>query len=812
MAARNELEILLRAKADTDAAFGQAIKGIRSIETETKDATKKASGFMKGLEDSITNMGGSWVKAGIGVAAGAKAFELVTTGAVDAAKAIAALAGKAEAWSNVAAATGLGVVQVQKLQSFMEDAGFEAGDLESAMRKLQTEIASGGAAMAAFGIDVRKFKDMQPEEQLRAMAAAIMAIENPTARAAAAVAAFGKGGAKQLAALAGIAEGLDKTMEAFSAAEVKHLAEIDTALDKAARAWEDWKKRATYSILKVGEAIFNAAAMRSQAGPSRYAGYGDYLSSTSSPAAPPVAIMTPAERKAAAEKAAAAQATIDKLIYDSRLRARKEFLDRELADVDRHNKELLAKQLEEYRAETDASKDRYQRRIEYERAFYEIAKRLQQEQHDANIRATEDFGRLGDAIAAAGDAFGSGFLSNFGRAIGLFSQISVQAQNATTNMQKATVAIGATASAFQSKSVMQGAGAGAAAGSMFGPWGAAIGAIAGGILGALGKAKSLREELAKMNQSRDAFLKAAGGVDVLREKLGEASYALNALLDVKKPQDFQKAMEELQRVLDLQNEAAQALDDAMQRYGITIEQLGPKFAQQKLDEQFAQIFKDWEVLSAAGADHLLLLAQMGPAINEYVQRALAAGATIPDAMRPILQQMIDQGLLLDENGKAYTSIEEAGIHFAQTVTDAIAGLIKKITDLVNALLGIQPAIDGIHTPGSGNPPPPNTNPGAPGREGNPDYAHGGVVLPFVRRFASGGVVRPPGMVVPGIGQVGEGGEAEVVSPVKALFREVGKAAAQAAREASGGGVQHIHVHVDGRELMDVVNDRKRRGF
>jgi hypothetical protein len=49
---------------------------------------------------------------------------------------------------------------------------------------------------------------------------------------------------------------------------------------------------------------------------------------------------------------------------------------------------------------------------------------------------------------------------------------------------------------------------------------------------------------------------------------------------------------------------------------------------------------------------------------------------------------------------------------------------------------------------------------------------------------------------------------EVVAPVKALFAEVGKAAAAAA----GGGTIHVHLHLDGREIADVVVKRNKAGL
>lgn len=223
------------------------------------------------------------------------------------------------------------------------------------------------------------------------------------------------------------------------------------------------------------------------------------------------------------------------------------------------------------------------------------------------------------------------------------------------------------------------------AGKIFGP----LGEIGGQILGSLaGKLidKLFSSEGKKVNDLRDQFISAAGGLDVLRQKAFDAGMTLDKLLAAKKVKDFEAAMRELQSAFDLQAEAQRKLQEAIDRYKFTIEELGPTMARQKLDEMAAQLIQDYALLSAAGVNHNAIIARMGPNINEYVQAALRAGSAIPEAMRPILQAMIDQGLLLDANGNAYKSLEDVGVSFAQTMTEQFKTLMEKITALINALL------------------------------------------------------------------------------------------------------------------------------
>jgi len=55
--------------------------------------------------------------------------------------------------------------------------------------------------------------------------------------------------------------------------------------------------------------------------------------------------------------------------------------------------------------------------------------------------------------------------------------------------------------------------------------------------------------------------------------------------------------------------------------------------------------------------------------------------------------------------------------------------------------------------------------------------------------------------------VGEGGQAELVAPVKALAREIGAGLAA----ASGGGRQEFHFYLDGSPIFANVERRYRAG-
>jgi hypothetical protein len=234
-----------------------------------------------------------------------------------------------------------------------------------------------------------------------------------------------------------------------------------------------------------------------------------------------------------------------------------------------------------------------------------------------------------------------------------------------------------------------------------------LGTMLGGMLGDLGGklfGKLFGGEEKKVNDMRDAFFGAAGGFEALAIKLSKTGDQdlVKKIFDTKTVKDFEAAVKEAQHALDLQNLAQQKLNEAMQRYGISIEDMGSKFAQQKLDEQALQLWGDWELFNAALADSGAILTKMAPSMQEYIDTALKAGATIPENLRPIIEQMIALGLLTDESGAAFGSLEEAGLTFGAAVEDsmnAAADAVLELVSVIRQLYGLPPVNIPVTVPG-----------------------------------------------------------------------------------------------------------------
>ena len=231
-----------------------------------------------------------------------------------------------------------------------------------------------------------------------------------------------------------------------------------------------------------------------------------------------------------------------------------------------------------------------------------------------------------------------------------------------------------------------GKGLGDALGSLAGPLGSILGSLAGKALSGLGRALGIGGDpiIMQVNDLRDAFFEAQGGFVELQKKLvGLTSQDLvKKIFDAKTVDQFNAAVAEVNGLLGNQEAAQAALADATQRYGFTIEELGPAMQRQELDSQAGQLLQDFKLLTASGIDVGTVISKMGPNLLEFVNTSKAAGQAIPEAMRPMIDQLIASGQLVDENGNAFESAEAAGISFSQTMTEQFQTLIEKIDSFV----------------------------------------------------------------------------------------------------------------------------------
>ena len=128
----------------------------------------------------------------------------------------------ADASGKLATRLGMSVKSLQGLQMAATMAG--VGDLTPTLQKMSIILgqAAAGAkpateALAGIGLSIDDLAGMNPEEQFKAIAAAISAIPDPASRAAAAVKIFGKSGVELLPLLSQNLEEVQARMERLGA-------------------------------------------------------------------------------------------------------------------------------------------------------------------------------------------------------------------------------------------------------------------------------------------------------------------------------------------------------------------------------------------------------------------------------------------------------------------------------------------------------------------------------------------------------------------------------------------------------------------
>lgn len=248
----------------------------------------------------------------------------------------------------------------------------------------------------------------------------------------------------------------------------------------------------------------------------------------------------------------------------------------------------------------------------------------------------------------------------------------------------------------------------------------------------------------KVNDIRDEFLKAQGGANALYaqlEKIGRLDLWGPLMTGPGKIDAINLAIQNVGSAIDGYNEktllslqqedeARAKLQAAVERYGFTIDELGPKWAQQRLSERAQELIEDFTILTASGIETDTVIRKMADSIQEFVNTAKKTGGEVPEAMRPMLQRMVEMGLLLNENGEAYENLEETGLTFSMTMSEGFKGVIDKLDELIRRITGdLGTALNNIPSPTitvgvqydtPGAPPVPS--------HGNPQYDEDGVQL------------------------------------------------------------------------------------
>jgi len=627
----------------------------------------------------------------------------------------------ADALTKLEAKTGISIRGLQLLQAAAEDAGNTLEDITAAVTAGQNKMAGGDKAFReaaeSLGLSVRDLQALSPDDFFVAVSTALRTVDDPARQVALAMDLMGKAGVNALPTLK---RGFDDLYGAIIGPSPEAVKALDNVGDAAGRLWARLKAGATEALGKAADMI--------QRNPRGFV--MQYLYGISDPEE----VIREAERAARA-----VDPFIQKTLELNKAKqaapiaaplAKKDLIDAELANaqltrLEAEDRERRAKAKKATEDQDEAQKKLNQSLREYnnwlvEREFADVAEQMKRDAAATAVAAkeTEQFNTIlrhgasdlelfarnvppvGQLVKASAQTLEQATPIFKGFGTFLKTQLGDSILKAFQGGGDIAGSIGSSLGGFLTRAGggLQQAVSGVFGEKGFGKWiGDALGSALPGIgslLGGLGAklfGKLFDNPEKQINPIREAFVQAAGGLDELNQKAAAAGVTLTQLLDAKNPQQYEAAIKSLQAAFDVQTQSMAALDEATKRYGFTIEELGPALQRQELDKQAQQLFKDWEVLNAAGINTVAITNRMADATNAYLHQALKVGAEVPEAMRPMLEQMVQAGQLYDANGNKIEHLEDAGISFSMTMSQGFKQLIAevgKLTDAISRGLGL----------------------------------------------------------------------------------------------------------------------------
>jgi hypothetical protein len=239
----------------------------------------------------------------------------------------------------------------------------------------------------------------------------------------------------------------------------------------------------------------------------------------------------------------------------------------------------------------------------------------------------------------------------------------------------------ATSEGGAGKRALKGAASGAMVGTMIFPGvgtaiGAGVGALVGAIRGWLAPTeyeKRKKDEAANRAQAGEVL--GRPGMERLWNSVGAGNTPFNFA--------FLKSQVEhdpgaVNGYLDDMLAKHERLQSAMEKYGISWEELGEKAKQSKIDAMAEELILDFDVLMGAGADVNLIIEKMGGHIKDFAESAIRTGSEVPAAMKPMIDAFFKAGGVLDVNGEKFETAEEAGISYAKTMTQGFDSIVEAI--------------------------------------------------------------------------------------------------------------------------------------
>ena len=614
----------------------------------------------------------------------------------------------ADALSNLSARTRVSVQDLQKLEAVGRPASVSLDDMALAAQALFKNLDSkaGKDAIEKLGLDYAKLRQLKPADMMLEIGIAIQKIEDPVEAANASTDLFGKTFSKVAASMTEDAKKVAENARTLSDAQVK-------GLDLIGDMWDDLKDR----VSKGTKSWIADMGLRLLA----YKNLYDYIKGSPMPALDPPKPPTnlrPLTKAWIADMDEVARVAKEMNDQISEAAKKREQVEKKAAEESKKAAEIVDASLERIRygyfklgqaalAVANNTSPLIMRTSEFVTVSNDYSKALTAAQiktdafgHAIPVAAVS-LGDLGKGVIYVGEK-----VNVFTKSLAKLPSLLVAAFTGGGGVKGAINALGAEigsglfgeGGAFAKATQKATDGLKKVFGSTIG---GALGAAIPGIGALIGPAfEKLAGWIGSLfgNKTKDAIVDSFGSYDALRAKLGalgeEGERMWKRLTQQTGRNDLASTkaqIEEINKALGLQATAMQSVDEVAKKYGLTIEDLGPAWAKQELDKKAQELWKDYQLLISAGADHAKVLQKMAGSVNEYVKNALKMGTEVPEAMRPMLEAMIQNGTLLDANGNKIENLEESGISFAMTMTEGFKSLIdevKKLTDIIANSLGV----------------------------------------------------------------------------------------------------------------------------
>lgn len=583
---------------------------------------------------------------------------------------------------------------VQRLQAISESYDVELDAIVAGIQVMQDKLGNGKLAegLERIGVAVDEFAKASPSQQFVMVAEALAKIEDPAARAAAAADIFGKNGKALAGAFRDGVGDVDRFVK-MSDTTVGTIDRLSTAFIKAKAnvvnlAAELLEARRMFGAAEEGANAFVAALNKLKSNqPQKFVpemppglpkDYDSINKSLTDSAAASIKLQG-AQAKTATEADRAAKAFAESVTYVHATERGWLVIPQAVQST--------ADEIDEIRQSMQAMQDISFNNVwvEFKGSAGKVASDIDVLQEKVKAKAAQIGAQLANSIIGAiqgGGNIGAAVGSSLGMAIG------------TAVGSKVADAVGGAIGAAIGTGIMP-----------------VVGTAIGGLIGSwLGNQTSKNKVVTAQDQV-NAIL-ASSSFQKLAQQAKDLGISLAGVFDPKIWSDLPSFLKQIdlltdkiEQVKSLKAEIA-ALTEAttvdfdkmnaiVQQFGLDVTKLGPAFQQAAIDKEAQRIVDAMAVMEKGGADMNGVLAGMADEISALVQKSLEMGTTLPENMKPWIQSLIDQGLLVDKAGKKITDM--SGIKFGAPMESemsklekALDALIKKLDELVGALTSTLP--------------------------------------------------------------------------------------------------------------------------